>query len=331
MAALNYLLAMSQSFVKRSVSSTSSGPMQTIFEKNGIDVLVEEPNNRSAISYDKFVVNSLIRSDAADFLMSSNYKYFQFIHEDWGPDDFLGEINPDWGWFLDSWKIQKERLSTAEKLIFPASYIAREYDAFDSAVIFNPVNPNALLNIRKHDFNCGYGIDVINIASINQRKNQTLLVNLCKKFKEISSCRLFGRRSIRESEIRYFDELSELSHEVDSCEFEFNESRFPLSIDVFMNSVFVLPSIAEVLPCTIQEMMMTNVPVVAPNNFGIPEVIVNGYSGVLFDSYDLVSVFDSILNAHQNRAVICNNAYNFAKGEFSMESQSNKLVEILLK
>jgi glycosyltransferase involved in cell wall biosynthesis len=330
-AALNFFAGVLDFSFSFSVSSKSDGPMQAIFKSNKVKVLIEEPNINSAKNYDLFVINSLIRYDALKFLDGIKAPFFQYIHEDWGPEDFSSKANSDWGWKLECWSNISKILKSAKGLIFPANYISKLYEGFNKYVLFNPVNPESLINIRKKDISLGCGIDIINIGTINSRKNQKLLAQLSSNYKDITSCRFFGARTIRDNEINYTNELINYTNKITSCKFEYNQVKYPLDIEIYKNTVFVHSSIGEVLPCTVQEMMFLAVPVVAPNRFGLPEIICNRYNGYLFNEYKTESIYDGVNFVVKNYQKISWNSTQFAKKEFNLAVQSQKLINIFLK
>jgi glycosyltransferase involved in cell wall biosynthesis len=330
-AALNFFVGITDSFFAFSVSSKSDGPMREIFKKNQVKVLIEEPNIYSAKNYDLFVINSLIRVDVLKFLDGIKAPFYQYIHEDWGPDDFSSKAHSDWGWKLDSCSNISKLLESSRGLIFPANYISKLYESFNKYVLFNPVNPKSLIDIRKINTSFGCGIDIINIGTINSRKNQKLIAHLSSNYKDITSCRFFGARTIRTEEIKYTNQMIRYSNKSTSCKFEYNKTKYPLNIKIYKNTVFVHASIGEVLPCTVQEMMVLGVPVVAPNRFGLPEVICSGDNGFLFNEYKTKSIHDGVTFVVKNYQKIACNSTEFAEKEFNLAAQSQKLKSILLK
>lgn len=266
------------------VSALSSGPMSDVFKNTGININIEAPNEKSIEGFDHIIVNSLIRYDATEFLATTKTPFFQYIHEDWGPDDFIGGLNQRWGWHLPKWSDFYKWLVCAQGVIFPAEYLLKKFpDELRKTTIFNPINRNSLGNIKQVDA-LDNGFDVINIGTINPRKNQELLVKICTNNRdEISSCRLFGERRIRSAEITYIDSLIKNSKMYEKFNVSINKTQFPLNFEFYDSTVFVMTSLAEVLPCTIQEMMYVGIPVIAPNNFGIPEIIENSVNGFLYN------------------------------------------------
>ncbi len=311
------------------VSVKATGPMGKFFSSCGAEVLIEEPNSKSLSRFSFSIINSLIRQDALSLLSASKFPFVQYVHENWVAEDFIGGVNEKWNWYLQPWDVQKEALQCAKKLIFPAAYLAERYAEFQTAVIYNPVDTADLTGVSRSANTKSGGVDLINVATINPRKNQSLIVNVCSLNREIKSCRFFGDRAIRDHEIEYSRALRSATRENQHCTFEFNSVMYPLEFEVFPNTIFLLTSVEEVLPCTIQEMMSVGVPVVAPNRFGIPEVISDGVNGVLFDAYEEASVFSAIEVARQNAEDISARSVAYAAEHFDLEAQSIKLLDEL--
>jgi glycosyltransferase involved in cell wall biosynthesis len=303
------------------VSALSNGPMSDVFRNVGIDINIERPNTKSIEGYNHIIVNSLIRHDATDFLATTKTPFFQYIHEDWGPDDFIGGLNQQWGWHLPKWSDFYKSLACAKGVIFPAEYLMKKFpDELRKTAIFNPINRQSLGNIRKVS-TLDIGFDVINIGTINPRKNQELLVKICANNRdEISSCRLFGERRIRSSEIKYIDSLVKNSKTDEKLNISINKTQFPLSFEFYNSSVFIMTSLAEVLPCTIQEMMYVGIPVIAPNDFGIPEIIENNLNGFLYNYENSEKEIIQILKKLKNKEIksrIVNSAKNYSEKNFN--------------
>ncbi|MCK5146687.1 glycosyltransferase [bacterium] len=83
------------------------------------------------------------------------------------------------------------------------------------------------------------------------------------------------------------------SYELESV-VKFHDSRDDIPEVLKMFDIFVLPSISEGLPNVILEAMACGVPVVASNTGGIPELVADGESGVLFVPQDPASLAESL-------------------------------------
>lgn len=94
---------------------------------------------------------------------------------------------------------------------------------------------------------------------------------------------------------------------------------------------FVLPSHAEVFPMTILEAMGFGIPIVSTYVGGIPEMIENGKSGILFKAKEideLVNALEKMANNSELRTELGKNAWKDAKERYTPEIVLRKLEEM---
>lgn len=65
--------------------------------------------------------------------------------------------------------------------------------------------------------------------------------------------------------------------------------------------LFVFPSLKEGLGSSLLDIMEFEVPIIATNVGGIPDIIQNGYNGMLIDSKDSQAICDAIIKLYTNR------------------------------
>lgn len=97
------------------------------------------------------------------------------------------------------------------------------------------------------------------------------------------------------------------------------------------SSLFVLPSHYEAMPMSIIEAMAFGVPVVSTSVGSIPEVISDGFDGLLFNPGDIEALITCIYKLLKDRTLrldMSRRAYEKVKKEFSMNSTMLKLNEI---
>jgi len=95
--------------------------------------------------------------------------------------------------------------------------------------------------------------------------------------------------------------------------------------------VCVLPSYFEAFPMALIEAMASGCPVIGSNAGGIPDIIINGYNGLLFkrgDYIDLISKLEILLEDENLRNVISANARRYAVEKFSWQSIAFKIKNI---
>jgi len=279
------------------VSSRDNGLLHKSFIRAGAHVELGEASDISIKHPDIVIVNSLIRHDAMLFSKQRGLPYIVCLHENWQAHDFNGQIHPLMRWALPNWESMKVLLSSAARLIFPAKFLRAAYEAFTNCeVIYNPLPPSRLQCIDYNSEDREGKINLINIGSINENKNQKLAVLAADESNVVSNVSLYGERHIRSHESEYIQELKQLGCTCTNFSLSFFPAEFPLKLTVSDRSVLIITSQCEVLPCTIQEMMLLGVPVLAPNRFGIPEIIHSEKSGILFDDY---SVEDVVAGLHK--------------------------------
>jgi len=66
------------------------------------------------------------------------------------------------------------------------------------------------------------------------------------------------------------------------------------------STIFVLPSLSEGIPIAIMEAMAMELPVIASDITGLPEIIENGKNGFLFPPFNIKALSDKIIELYQN-------------------------------
>jgi len=92
--------------------------------------------------------------------------------------------------------------------------------------------------------------------------------------------------------------------------------------------VCVLPSYFEAFGMVLIEAMASGCPVIGSNAGGIPDIVVNGYTGLLFrrgDSTDLASKLETLLEDENLRNTMSANARRYAVENFSWQSIAFKM------
>lgn len=122
---------------------------------------------------------------------------------------------------------------------------------------------------------------------------------------------------------------------VKDMDLEQNVSFFPFTKQpelIFERvDMIILPSIAkEGLPNVLLESMSMGTPVIASDLGGIPEVIINGETGILVAPRDINQLKDAILRLWQNpahRQEMSRNAHNFMQSHFDKKRQFARFLE----
>lgn len=97
--------------------------------------------------------------------------------------------------------------------------------------------------------------------------------------------------------------------------------------------IFVLPSLSEMAPVCLPEAMACGIPVVASNVGGIPYVVENGKTGLLFERGSIDDLAEKIITLFQNRELRekMNKAAQERAKEFSWERITDRTIELYME
>lgn len=125
------------------------------------------------------------------------------------------------------------------------------------------------------------------------------------------------------------DELIDLRNSLGlENKIEFVGNRDDVNSFLQRSRMFVLPSRWEGFGLAIVEAMANKLPVIATNTGGIPEIITDGYDGLLVKKEDVNDLSEKIayLLVNKERAKeLAENAYNTALNKFSIEVYTEKM------
>jgi glycosyltransferase involved in cell wall biosynthesis len=172
---------------------------------------------------------------------------------------------------------------------------------------------------------------ILNVARLVAVKAQDVLIAACAGLRDEGvnfKCRIVGDGPKREELNRLIDDLG-LKEYV-----ELMGSRYEAEvIDLYdWSHVVVLSSLSEGTPMTIIEAMAKGRPVVAPNITALPEMVIEGQSGFLFEPGSVKNLAAKLakLALHpQLITVMGNTGYLQAQELFDIEANIHKLLDIL--
>jgi len=119
---------------------------------------------------------------------------------------------------------------------------------------------------------------------------------------------------------------SKLKDKVFLLGFKKNASSYLKAFDIF-----VLPSIKEGLPCTLLEAQLAKVPIVASKVGGIPEIVSDEKTGLLFDANDQENFLDKIKRLLENEELsnlLAEDGYISVKEKFDFKKQAAKTFKV---
>ena len=107
-----------------------------------------------------------------------------------------------------------------------------------------------------------------------------------------------------------------------------NVERENIAEYLYTLDIYVQSSISEGSPLTIKEAMAASLPIISTKVGGVPEMIIDGKTGVLVphgDQEEFVHALIELINMDvTKRERIGENAFNFAMKNYSMESLAKK-------
>lgn len=200
--------------------------------------------------------------------------------------------------------------SVAQKVIFPSQNTAELYTRFtpgDNFVtvyigvqIAEPVNNISPIDVESSKFR------ILSTGSLEPRKGQDILLkallSIPDSARENMECYLIGRildpqfhsrleRIIRRKNLHQVHMVGEIA---------------PEEVWSYLETadVFVLPSRNEVLPSSVLEAMAMGNAVVASRVGGVPEILSDGITGILFPPEDPLALADILVNLYHNQDLV---------------------------
>lgn len=171
---------------------------------------------------------------------------------------------------------------------------------------------------------------LLHVARLHPVKGQEYLLKACKLLKDRGmdfQCLIIGEGGEREK-------LEALIRELglqETCRLLGNKTREEIIPYYHRARVFVLTSRSEGMGNVFKEAMACGLPVVGPRVGGVPEVILEGETGYLFEAGNVEDIADKIFslwNDPQKRRLFAENGRRRVEEEFDYLRQTKKLVEI---
>ncbi|MEW6680261.1 MAG: glycosyltransferase, partial [bacterium] len=170
---------------------------------------------------------------------------------------------------------------------------------------------------------------IISVANFSIWKNHKTLLNALKIVRENFKfkCLLVGDGPLREELIELTNKLG-LSNDV-----IFLGRKETVESSLSIADIFVLPSIVEGLPVSIMEAGLAHLPIISTNVGGIPELVVDGETGILIKPFDvngLAKAIEELLVDKEKRKKMGEAGYNRIKNEFSLKKMVKETENIYL-
>jgi glycosyltransferase involved in cell wall biosynthesis len=194
--------------------------------------------------------------------------------------------------------------------IIPSAYIDKQP---------NKQNIEAIKNKYKNKFLVGH------VGALDEKhKGQSVIINLAKKvqndYPDIHFL-LIGDGKDKEILQNMAKDLKNITF----VGFVENVVDYIAALDLFL-----FPSRNEGLGSTLLDVLHVNIPILASNVGGIPEIIQDGYNGILFDIHNPHEIEEKFLNLFLNndlREIIKNNSKKYAKN-YAPEMMAQRYITI---
>lgn len=281
------------------VISPTDGPMRSVFSEAGALVYVGDAQRKLTLIRDLRMVicNTIMTADTVLFLIDRGIPHLWILHEWWPAEILPIELqNRRFGPAFCS--LVQDALETCPNIILVCESQRELYGVKSRSHVIPVGVPRPIMDqIPSHrgskitKFLC--------MGIVCPRKNQLKLVEVFKAFAG-SRCDvrldIVGARYVRDYESDYADAVAKAIgsdpriglHDVTS-----DPTFWYASSDVL-----VLNSVNEVTPLVICEALLAELPVVASNIAGIPEMFIDGHHGFLISNEDDHSLIDALEKLH---------------------------------
>lgn len=218
------------------------------------------------------------------------------------------------------------------KYIVGSRYVAavlKNYVGIDGVVIYNgikaPASSQDTLGQQKTSFS------LCVIGTIDRNKAQLIAVKAVEYLVRVKHLDVQLKIVGRIVDAEYGDELNAYIKHRDLCAVVALVGPVENIEDTYKNAdALIVPSLDEAFPTVILEAMALKKSVIASNTGGIPEIIQDGETGLLFERgnfMDLAGKIILLINDDRLRLKIISNAFLKIKTNFSFQEQNRKIVQ----
>lgn len=171
---------------------------------------------------------------------------------------------------------------------------------------------------------------LLHVARLHPVKGQQYLIRACRLLKDRGldfKCLIIGEGEER-------PKLTELINELDlkeTCLLLGPKTRKEIVLYYQRSKVFILASVSEGLGNVNKEALACGLPVVAPRVGGVPEIIIDGKTGYLFEVGNVEEMAEKIITLWNNprqRVEFAQNGRKFIEENFDYRRQSQKMLAI---
>ena len=165
---------------------------------------------------------------------------------------------------------------------------------------FRPINPDIARSIvqklvfRRCGVDIGNDLILLYLARVEPRKGTDVLVRAVSRLSRRDWFLLIVGSIEQPEYVRYVSVLAEKLGVLGKICITGSLPRSMLPALYSASYVYILPSLFEGLPATILEAMSCKTPVIASKVGGVPEVVINGYNGILFSPGSIEELSEAI-------------------------------------
>jgi glycosyltransferase involved in cell wall biosynthesis len=233
--------------------------------------------------------------------------------------------------------IEKKYLTRTGNIIFISKYIQNElfknhsrFKIHNSALIYNPVDA-AYFNCKEESQK--NNLNIVYLGAIIHRKGLALLLDafsfVNSKRKDKIILHVIGGNTEEEYKDIISKKISEFNL-ADDVIFHGWLKQDEI-IEIFNSAcVFVMPSYHENLPVSLIEAMSAGLVIIASKVGGIPEIVTEGFNGLLFNSNDitsLIAALEKVIADKELRIRLSGNGRSFALRNFHPAEIGQKTIE----
>jgi glycosyltransferase involved in cell wall biosynthesis/GT2 family glycosyltransferase len=288
------------------VLSPVEGPLYQQYLDSGIETqiapdLLDDARiiAEHAMEHDLVLANTILSWRAVHAASAMGKPCLWWLHE--------GEAGQSLARFND--RVQST-FPVAEKVIFPAHNTAGLYKSFTSGDNFvtayigvqiaNTNNDIPLIDVEGSKFR------ILSTGSLEPRKGQDILLKalaaIPESIRENLDCYLIGRSL----DPQFHSRLERIARQKNLHQVHMIGKVAPDEVWSYLQTadVFVLPSRNEVLPSSVLEAMAMGKAVVATRVGGIPEILSDGETGILFPPEDPIALADILMRLYHNQDLV---------------------------
>lgn len=201
---------------------------------------------------------------------------------------------------------------------------SRNVSIINNGIAVDEFTHNKDLNLRKLFHINKFDIVIGTVGRLSAEKNHILFIQAAKKLIDLYPNLEFiivGDGPLKQR-LRSMVSKLKLANKIIFTGIQTNLNGIYNSMDIF-----ALTSTTEGQPITILEAFSTKIPVIASRVGGVPNLVKNEHTGLLFDSGDLdgfVNAVSYLIDNPQKKEFFRQNAYEFVRNNFTVEQMKNK-------